>query len=42
MVGYYRKFIPHFTDIMMPETNLTKKDVVFERTQHPNALLKVH
>ena len=31
-VGYYRKFIPRFADIVRPMTNLTKQDVPFERT----------
>ena len=30
LVGYYRKFIPRFTDIARPTTNLTKQDVPFE------------
>ena len=32
LVGYYRKFIPRFTDIARPMTNLTKQDVSFEWT----------
>ena len=32
LVGYYRKFIPRFTDIARPMTNLTKQDVPFEWT----------
>ena len=32
LVGYYRKFIPRFSDIARPMTNLTKQDVAFEWT----------
>ena len=33
LVGYYRKFIPWFTDISRVLTHLTKKDVEFKWTQ---------
>ena len=32
LVGYYRKFIPRFSDIARPLRNLTKLDVKFEWT----------
>ena len=32
LVGYYRKFIPRFTDISRVMTHLTKKDVEFKWT----------
>ena len=30
LVGYYRKFIPHYADIERPLHALTRKDTVFE------------
>ena len=33
MVGYYRKFIPKYSDIARPLTNLTRKDMTFEWTE---------
>ena len=32
LIGYYRKFVPRFSDVTRPLTNLTKKDIVFEWT----------
>ena len=32
LIGYYRKFIPKFSDVAHPLTNLTKKDVPYEWT----------
>ena len=43
MVGYYRKFIPKYSDIARPLTNLTRKDMTFEWTevcQHTFEMLK--
>ena len=33
LVGYYRKFVPKFSDIARPLTNLTKQDVPYEWTE---------
>ena len=32
LIGYYRKFIPKFSDVAHPLTNLTKKDMPYEWT----------
>ena len=32
LIGYYRKFVPHFADISQPLTKLTHHNVVFEWT----------
>ena len=32
LIGYYRKFVPRFSDIARPLTNLTKKEVEFDWT----------
>ena len=41
LVGYYRKFIPRFTDIARPMTNLTKQDIPFECTMQCQAAFKM-
>ena len=30
LIGYYRKFVPHFADISRPLTKLTRHNVTFE------------
>ena len=32
LIGYYRKFVPQFSDVARSLTNLTKKDIIFEWT----------
>ena len=32
LIGYYRNFIPKFSDVARPLTNLTRKDIPFEWT----------
>ena len=32
LIGYYRKFVPRFSDVARSLTNLTKKDIIFEWT----------
>ena len=32
LIGYYRKFVPHFADISRPLTKLTRHNIVFEWT----------
>ena len=32
-IGYYRKFVPRFSDLARPLNALTRKETVFERTQ---------
>ena len=44
-VGYYRKFIPKYSDIARPLTNLTRKDIPFEWSKACQAafeMLKEH
>ena len=33
LIGYYRKFVPHFSDLARPLNALTRKETVFEWTQ---------
>ena len=33
LIGYYRKFMPHFSDMSRPLTHLTRHDVKFEWTE---------
>ena len=33
LIGYYRKFIPRFSDLARPLNALTRKETVFEWTQ---------
>ena len=33
LIGYYRKFVPHFADISRPLTKLTRHNLVFEWTE---------
>ena len=33
LIGYYRKFVPHFADISRPLTKLTRQDVTFQWTE---------
>jgi transposase InsO family protein len=41
MSGYYRKFIPCYSDIAAPLTDLTKKDVKFEWTEREQAAFEL-
>ena len=40
-VGYYRKFIPKYSDIARPLTNLTRKDIPFEWSKHVRAAFEM-
>ena len=40
-VGYYRKFIPRYSDIARPLTNLTRKDIPFQWTDACQAALQM-
>ena len=46
LIGYYQKFVPHFTDISRPLTKLTHHNIVFEWTDQCsktfNHLLEPH
>ena len=41
LIGYYRKFIPKFSDIARPLTNLTKKDVPYEWTPECTKMFEI-
>ena len=41
MSGYYRKFIPCYSDMAAPLTDLTKKDVKFEWTERVQAAFEL-
>ena len=37
LAGYYRKFLPHFADLILPLTALLKKNVPFKWSEAANA-----
>ena len=41
LAGYYRKFIPRFSDLPRPLTRLTRKDVLFEWTKECQACFEL-
>ena len=41
LAGYYRKFVPRFSDLLRPLTWLTNKDVLFEWTKECQAVFQM-
>ena len=42
LIGYYRKFIPKFSDVVRPLTNLTKNDMPCEWTRECTKTFKMN
>ena len=41
LAGYYRKFVPRFSDLSRPLTRLTHKDALFEWTKECEAVFQM-
>ena len=41
LAGYYRKFVPRFSDLSRPLTRLTRKDVLFKWTKECQACFEL-